>query len=119
MDPTEEMEKAKALLEETDNIIEERRKRKQYDHPSSGDLEHLKFLFNAPERPDFLWEFPSAYHKVKDYIEWLEWQLDSQAAHNRISSDNYGYLRAKCEALEEQLRKMTRRDVDGESNGTA
>ncbi len=79
----------------------------KYDHPSSGDLEHMKFLFNAPDRPDFLWEFPGAYHKVKDYIEWLEWQLDSQAAHNRISGDSNGYYMAKCCALEAELRKMT------------
>ena len=92
----------------------------KYDHPSSGDLEHLKFLFNAPDRPDFLWdtEDPNTYDlselgDARTYIEWLEWQLDSQAAHNRITGDSKAYYIAENIALKAHLKKMTEVEIDG------
>jgi len=79
----------------------------KYDYVSSGDLEHLKFLFNAPERP-----CRPDDEETWNYMEWLEWQLDSQAAHNRINKDHDNYLKEKCEALEAHLKKMTEVKVD-------
>jgi hypothetical protein len=73
----------------------------KYDHPSSGDLDHQKFLFEAPKGLGL------------DYIRWLEWRVDDLAAHCRINSSNHNYLRAKYEALDAQLKKMTEVKVDG------
>lgn len=87
----------------------------KYDHPSSGDLEHMKFLFDAPDRPDWLWEMPRSMlpgtpevrNEIMTYIEWLEWQLDSQAAHNRITGDSKAYYIEENKALKSHLKKMT------------
>lgn len=89
----------------------------KYDHPSSGDLEHMKFLFDAPERPDWIfhekndtWE---RCENLRAYIEWLEWRVDDLAAHNRINGDSKEYYIAKCRALEAELKKMTKKGLDG------